>query len=545
MNRIFILLVVCFVIQGTSGDVKSKRQECRDLAGDRSNCQRFVRCFHNLRVLFTCASGTAYVPELKTCVAKNLVTNCNDSKDRVEITISTNTTQTDDDYPTIEADANALEAPSQKDISTKESAANTPKQFGCSSYCQNQGVCVIVSQAVTCRCPSGYTGVQCQVTPVILIQPPNQCQPSPCQNGGTCYLRGGTFGCSCPVGFSGVCCEINLAATNPCYNNPCQNGGTCQIAALNLFRCVCPAGFNGLRCELRVCDPNPCLYGGVCIVIGNTFQCQCPPQYTGRTCELLIVTEPPNPCFSQPCLNGGTCTRTGPLSFVCSCTPSYYGRCCEIRNYCLPNPCYNGGSCVATSTGYICQCSFPFTGSNCETLITTPAPRPVCACVICPCPAPVVTIVNPCLPNPCQNNGGCAVLQNIARCYCPTSFTGYYCQFARKRAMNNAPCANVTCMNGGECYVNENGPQCTCPKPYYGEKCELINRPRTCNPSSCGKNGECISTKDGYKCLCKNDTTGVLCEQKVMPKNYRWCPLDCQLGTNCMYEGNTPKCRAL
>lgn len=134
------------------------------------------------------------------------------------------------------------------------------------------------------------------------------------QNGGVCYLRQGTFGCSCPVGFSGVCCEINLAATNPCYNNPCQNQGTCQVAAINLFRCVCPAGFTGLRCEQRVCDPNPCLYGGICLVIGNTFQCQCPPQYTGRCCELLIVTEPPNPCLSQPCLNGGTCTRTGPSS---------------------------------------------------------------------------------------------------------------------------------------------------------------------------------------------------------------------------------------
>ena len=58
-------------------------QQCRDLVGDRSNCQRFVRCFHNLRVLFTCAAGTAYVPDLKTCVEKDLVKNCNDSKDRI------------------------------------------------------------------------------------------------------------------------------------------------------------------------------------------------------------------------------------------------------------------------------------------------------------------------------------------------------------------------------------------------------------------------------------------------------------------------------
>jgi hypothetical protein len=91
---------------------------------------------------------------------------------------------------------------------------------------------------------------------------------------------------------------------------------------------------------------------------------------------------------------------------------------------------YNGGSCVATTTGYLCQCSYPFTGSNCEAAVT-PAPRPVCACIICPCPTPVVNVINPCLPNPCQNNGGCAVFQQVARCYCPTSYTGYYCQFGK------------------------------------------------------------------------------------------------------------------
>jgi len=81
----------------------------------------------------------------------------------IDIVISKNITNPEDDYPTIEADANALEAPSEKSISTKGSAANTPKQFGCQSYCQNQGVCVLAAQSITCRCPTGYTGIQCQV----------------------------------------------------------------------------------------------------------------------------------------------------------------------------------------------------------------------------------------------------------------------------------------------------------------------------------------------------------------------------------------------
>ena len=90
----------------------------------------------------------------------------------------------------------------------------------------------------------------------------------------------------------------------------------------------------------------------------------------------------------------------------------------------------NGGSCTSTTTGYLCQCQYPYTGPSCEGIIV---PRPACACVVCPCPAPVPTavIVNPCLPNPCQNNGGCGVVQNAARCYCPNTYTGYYCQFGK------------------------------------------------------------------------------------------------------------------
>lgn len=72
-----------------------------------------------------------------------------------------------------------------------------------------------------------------------------------------------------------------------------------------------------------------------------------------------------------------------------------------------------------------------------------------------------------------------------------------------------------------------------------------MNRPRTCNPNPCHAEGQCISTKDGYQCLCKNGRTGILCEEMILPKNYRWCPIVCRAGTTCVYEGTTPKCRAV
>lgn len=33
------------------------------------------------------------------------------------------------------------------------------------------------------------------------------------------------------------------------------------------------------------------------------------------------------------------------------------------------------------------------------------------------------------LPNPCQNNGGCAVVQNTAQCYCQPTYAGSHCQY--------------------------------------------------------------------------------------------------------------------
>jgi hypothetical protein len=58
------------------------------------------------------------------------------------------------------------------------------------------------------------------------------------------------------------------------------------------------------------------------------------------------------------------------VAFVCQCPTGYYGLCCEIRNYCIPNPCNNNGFCLQTSTGYICSCSYPFTGTNCQQSIS-------------------------------------------------------------------------------------------------------------------------------------------------------------------------------
>jgi len=51
----------------------------------------------------------------------------------------------------------------QKSFSSNLGASITPRQFGCSSFCYNQGVCILVGQKITCRCTPGFVGVRCQV----------------------------------------------------------------------------------------------------------------------------------------------------------------------------------------------------------------------------------------------------------------------------------------------------------------------------------------------------------------------------------------------
>jgi hypothetical protein len=51
-------------------------EKCEDFSADAENCTKFIRCFHNLRIKFTCGPGTAWENTLKTCVWKEYVESC-------------------------------------------------------------------------------------------------------------------------------------------------------------------------------------------------------------------------------------------------------------------------------------------------------------------------------------------------------------------------------------------------------------------------------------------------------------------------------------
>lgn len=40
-----------------------------------------------------------------------------------------------------------------------------------------------------------------------------------------------------------------------------------------------------------------------------------------------------DPCFQNPCLNGGHCSSNGAGSYTCTCIPPYTGHRCEEREF--------------------------------------------------------------------------------------------------------------------------------------------------------------------------------------------------------------------
>lgn len=97
------------------------------------------------------------------------------------------------------------------------------------------------------------------------------------------------------------------------------------------------------------------------MVNGTTSYCRCPIGY-----ELPYCTSSQNPCFSNPCKNGGTCRNNQPGEYQCDCTPSYTGRTCEMET----NAC---GGVLASASGtlkYPISDLYPH-NSRCAWLIRT------------------------------------------------------------------------------------------------------------------------------------------------------------------------------
>lgn len=221
---------------------------------------------------------------------------------------------------------------------------------------------------------------------------------------------------------------VNLTAVDPAANGfaalgPCNNLG--NGSSINYTEARTSSTTSVVKIE----------NGSICLYVW------------GRTHILIdlvgIFVPPPDPCQSQPCVNGSSCISAG-SDYRCECLAGFHGDHCELNiNDCEGNPCQNGGHCIDGIAQFTCECPQGFSGSNCQ------------------------TNVNDCDDNPCQNNGICVDEVNGYRCECQEAFSGTHCE------INIDDCMGVTCENGGLCIDLVGDFRCDCNDGFEGEYCEI------------------------------------------------------------------------
>uniref|UniRef100_A0A8C1EX78 Sushi, nidogen and EGF-like domains 1 n=1 Tax=Cyprinus carpio carpio TaxID=630221 RepID=A0A8C1EX78_CYPCA len=418
--------------------------------------------------------------------------------------------------------------------------------------CEKRQICEYIGSGhYNCTCTPGYYGDDCE-------------EECPCQNGGVCVDVNGT--CECPTGFTGLYCQLEVTQT-PCSNNrPCPDGGPC-LEYGGMYLCTCQTGidfdhkdfypygmlhllsvvpstevqslcimlFNApysisilqksfcllagtysilpffFSVRLSICASSPCRNGGSCKEEADSYRCVCPYRFTGRHCEV----GKPDPCASSPCLNGGTCFHyIG--KYKCECSPSFIGRHCEINRG--SNPALEGPDCgppvkvkhaevqyssttPGSITSYVCHPGY------------TPlsrATQSICSSQGSWSQPPVCEEINECLSHPCMNGGTCRDRVATYLCECEDGFTGQRCQTEQDG------CEPNPCLNGGVCRGYRRNHLCVCKEGYVGDHCQTLENPCVLQP--CGNRGVCWSDRRGnYSCACRVGHTGRDCERDLLP----------------------------
>ncbi|XP_072038374.1 uncharacterized protein [Amphiura filiformis] len=305
-----------------------------------------------------------------------------------------------------------------------------------------------------------------------------------------------------------------------CSSAPCLNGGVCSPGDSSGYgyACQCPSSFSGLNCEqLTLTGSQP--FRGVLLqarVVGTDTPIGTWEINNEAIFRLTNCGGQPNSLTHQNSLDK-TLPRTvswkAPLSLrddvqfiatfvqerrtfwtrIRSASAQYSG---TVYMACSSAPCLNGGVCSpgdSSGYGYACQCPSSFSGLNCEQLVTD----------------------DPCVSNPCQNNGLCltAVSGGSYVCRCVEGFTGTNCE----SVTTESPCLSQPCLNGATC-IPDAGQQsyiCRCAMGFQGQRCQDVIPDPSCSPDPCNNGGTCIETEGAlpYFCQCTPGFAGINCDE--------------------------------
>uniref|UniRef100_A0A7N6A3Z4 Delta-like protein n=1 Tax=Anabas testudineus TaxID=64144 RepID=A0A7N6A3Z4_ANATE len=314
------------------------------------------------------------------------------------------------------------------------------------------------------------------------------CNTAICRQGcstehGSCKVPGE---CRCLYGWQGEYCD-------QCIPHPGCVHGSC----VEPWQCLCDTNYGGQLCDkdLNTCGTRqPCLNGGTCSNTGpDKYHCSCPEGFSGVNCQRgegvytsnpntfkLEWLKPERACLSNPCLNRGSCAET-PHGFECHCAPGWTGPSCSINaNECDDNPCANANSCRNLIGGYFCECLPGWTGQNCDRNI------------------------NDCH-GQCQNGAMCKDLVNGYKCVCAPGFGGEHCE------KDLDECVSEPCLNGGRCHDEVNGFHCLCPPGSSGSRCQ--SDIDYCLHGPCQNGGQCFNLVADYVCKCPEDYEGKNCSR--------------------------------
>uniref|UniRef100_A0A673H2E2 Slit homolog 2 protein-like n=1 Tax=Sinocyclocheilus rhinocerous TaxID=307959 RepID=A0A673H2E2_9TELE len=175
----------------------------------------------------------------------------------------------------------------------------------------------------------------------------------------------------------------------------------------------------------------------------------------------------------------------------------------------------------------IARCTGPGEMTD-KLLLTTPSKKFTCSG---PVDVSILAKCNPCLSNPCKNDGTCSNHPvDFYRCTCPYGFKGQDCKEPIHACISNP------CQNGGTCHLKdgeENTHWCVCPDGFEGDECEL--NIDDCEDNDCENNSTCVDGINNYTCLCSPEYTGNPHKHKDSHARNALCSL-CSKSYLCMFR---------